>query len=299
MIKQEKCLICNNMGDEVFNLKFSSDKIKKYFINYYGDKKKIKKILYKIKNSNYVVLKCNNCKFMWQKYRLNSNLQKYLYDELIDYKTSKNKSLKMYEMQKVSFKRDFDFLKNYFEDQNLNVLDYGAGWGSWLRSVKNDYHKFYGLEFSKKRLSFLKKNNISIMNVKKLLKCKNLLHFIRIEQVFEHLDNLNYTLKILKKVTKKKCILQISVPNGEILFKKNFHNHFLKKGPAQPLEHLNSFTPTSLNKLLYKHSFKKLSIYELIKIFFNDYNFKVGNLRSFLKIVFYNSNSTTLIVKKI
>ena len=202
-------------------------------------------------------------------------------------------------MQKVSFKRDFDFLKNYFEDQNLNVLDYGAGWGSWLRSVKNDYHKFYGLEFSKKRLSFLKKNNISIMNVKKLLKCKNLLHFIRIEQVFEHLDNLNYTLKILKKVTKKKCILQISVPNSEILFKKNFHNHFLKKGPAQPLEHLNSFTPTSLNKLLYKHSFKKLSIYELIKIFFNDYNFKVGNLRSFLKIVFYNSNSTTLIVKKI
>ena len=124
MIKQEKCLICNNMGDEIFNLKFSSDKIKKYFINYYGDKKKIKKILYKIKNSNYVVLKCNNCKFMWQKYRLNSNLQKYLYDELIDYKTSKNKSLKMYEMQKVSFKRDFDFLKNYFEDQNLNVLDY-------------------------------------------------------------------------------------------------------------------------------------------------------------------------------
>ena len=72
-----------------------------------------------------------------------------------------------------------------------------------------------------------------------------------------------------------------------------------KSFTCKPLEHLNSFTPTSLNKLLYKHSFKKLSIYELIKIFFNDYNFKVGNLRSFLKIVFYNSNSTTLIVKKI
>ena len=92
-----------------------------------------------------------------QKHRLNSNLQKYLYDELIDYKSSKNKSLKMYKMQKVSFKRDFEFLKNYFKEKNLNVLDYGAGWGSWLRSVKDNYHQFYGLEFSKKRVSFLKK----------------------------------------------------------------------------------------------------------------------------------------------
>lgn len=299
MIKEEKCIICNNLGEEVFNLKFNSNKIKKFFVNYYRNKKKFKNIFQEIKNSNYIILRCNYCKFMWQKYRLNSNLQKFLYDKLIDYKSSKNKSLKMYNIQKNSFKRDFEFLKNYFKDQNLNVLDYGAGWGSWVRSVKDNCHKIYGLEFSKKRVSFLKKNNIKIMTFKKLTKCKNVLDFINIEQVFEHLDSLNYTLKILKRATKKKCILQISVPNSKILFKKNFRDNLIKKGPAQPLEHLNSFTPKSLNKLLNKHSFKKISIFELIKMFFKGFNFKIGNLRSFSKIVFYNLNSTTLIVKKI
>ena len=59
------------------------------------------------------------------------------------------------------------------------------------------------------------------------------------------------------------------------------------------------FKSNKIKKLLYKHSFKKLSIYELLKTFFKDYNFKISNLWSLFKFILYKLNSTSIIVNKI
>ena len=59
------------------------------------------------------------------------------------------------------------------------------------------------------------------------------------------------------------------------------------------------FRSNKINKLLYKHSFKKLLIYKLLKTFFNDYNFKISNLWSLFKFMLYKLNSTSIIVSKI
>lgn len=59
------------------------------------------------------------------------------------------------------------------------------------------------------------------------------------------------------------------------------------------------FRSNKIKKLLYKQSFKKLSIYQIVKTFFKDYNFKISNLRSLFKFMLYNLNSTSIIVNKI
>lgn len=299
MIKLEKCSICNKKGKEIYKISFSSKKIRNFFFEYYKNLKKVSKFLNQIKKYDYVILKCDECNFIWQKYRLDKKLQSYLYDDLIDYKSSFSKSKKMLFLQRRTIQRDFNFLKKYFFEKKLKVLDYGAGWGNWIFSVKNNSSKFYALELSKKRISFLRKKKISVINFNTLKKLKNKIDFVRVEQVFEHIDDLDETLKNLKKITKKNCIIHISVPNSKSLFKKNFTEHLIKKGPAQPLEHLNSFTPFSLKKLLYKYSFRRISLFSIFKIFLKDFSLDFGNFKSLVKIVYNNFNSTTLIVSKI
>ncbi len=299
MIKVQKCLICNCNGFKILDIKYNSKIIYSFFIKYYKDKNKVKKFLYKIKNFNYTLLKCNYCKFIWQKYRLKPNLESYLYDNLINFKSSKISSNKMLKLQGKTFRRDFDFLKNYFNKKKIKSLDFGAGWGSWLYSVRNNNDEIYALELSKRRVSYLKRNKIRVISLNQLLKFKSKFDFVRVEQVLEHVNELRHVLTVLKKSTSKKCLIHVAVPNSNTLFKNHFIKNFIKKGPAQPLEHLNSFTPKSLKKLLYKYSFKRLSFLELLKILLKSSNFKLGYFRSFLKIIYNNINSTSLVVKKI
>ena len=103
MIKVQKCLICNCNGFKILDIKYNSKIIYSFFIKYYKDKNKVKKFLYKIKNFNYTLLKCNYCKFIWQKYRLKPNLESYLYDNLINFKSSKISSNKMLKLQGKTF----------------------------------------------------------------------------------------------------------------------------------------------------------------------------------------------------
>ena len=121
--------------------------------------------------------------------------------------------------------------------------------------------------YQKKRISFLRKKKISVINFNTLKKLKNKIDFVRVEQVFEHIDDLDETLKNLKKITKKNCIIHISVPNSKSLLKKNFTEHLIKKGPAQPLEHLNSFTPFSLKNYFINTPLGEFHYFQFLKFF--------------------------------
>ena len=223
MIKLEKCSIINKKGKEIYKISFSSKKIRNFFFEYYKNLKKVSKFLKQIKKYDYVILKCDECNFIWQKYRLDKKLQSYLYDDLIDYKSSFNKSKKMLFLQRRTIQRDFNFLKKFFFEKKLKVLDYGAGWGTWIFSVKNNSSKFYALELSKK--NFLRKKISVIILIQENLKTNR---FCRVEQVFEHIDDLDETLKISKKLQKKLHNSHLSSKQQE-LFAKNFTEHQLKK----------------------------------------------------------------------
>ena len=44
---------------------------------------------------------------------------------------------------------------------------------------------------------------------------KTFFHYIRLDQVLEHVDNPNEVLQFIKKLAKKNCIFFVAVPDGK------------------------------------------------------------------------------------
>lgn len=261
MITFENCKICDEKGEEIYSKQYDDDFLKKYFEDYYG--LKAAKIIYMhLKNKKYQVLKCSKCKFMWQKNQPDKNFANKLYEEIIDKDKSFIKSEEMKKKRELRFKSEHLFLYNYF-NKKINILDYGAGWGSWLSFVQSDKCNLFALEFSSSRKKYLKKIGVQVIDNISNEEYINFFDYIRLEQVLEHVTDLNIIINSLKKICSKKTIIHIGVPNGKKEI-NNTGNNFIKKGPIQPLEHVNCFTNQSLKKLLDKFGFKPLTLKEII-----------------------------------
>ena len=244
------------------------------------------------------MLKCKNCKFIWQKYSLNEKLQITLYDKLISSAKSKRKSDDSIEYIKERSNSEFSFFENILNKKNFKVLDYGAGWGSWILSLKYNLKNIFAFETSKKRVNYLKIKKINVINFKDIKKKKYKFDLIRLEQVLEHIDNFNQIVRDLKKILNKDGLVYMSVPNSNILFKKKWFNSLLIKGPAQPLEHINSFTNNSLNKLLQKYDYKKNFIYCFSKVDNKKKkDFSTRTVKTAVRIIFNNFYSTSILFK--
>ncbi len=185
--------------------------------------------------------------------------------------------------QKKYFETELTFLQNFHKKKNLNILDYGAGWGTWLNSIKKRCPNVFAIELSSKRRKYLKKNKITVINDKNKLAYKNFFHVVKLEQVLEHIVNLDEIIKNLKHMMKRDSTLIIGVPNGQKEINQNLIQ--IKKGPIQPLEHLNCFNNKSLKIFFEKNGFKTISILEIIFSFLKSKRFDYDNLRFILAMI--------------
>lgn len=295
-IQYTKCKICNNKGIHLLKLKFSNKKILDFFNSEYGSSTSffLKK---KIGNKNFVLLKCKKCDFVWQKFVPNKIFYKNIYDKIINPYTSLYKSKKITINQKKIYKKEIIFYQNFFSNKKMNVLDFGAGWGTWLLAIKSICPNIFAIELSSHRKKYLKKKKIQILDEKKFNNYENFFDIIRLEQVLEHIDHLEETLFLIKKFLKKKGIVIIGVPDGKHEIKNNIFK--IEKGPIQPLEHLNCFNNNSLKLLFNKYGFKSISIVKIILLFLKNNKFDYFNLK-FIAIMIKNSLFSTKIgfVKK-
>ena len=276
-----KCKICNQNGESIYSKSFNDEVLKLFFINYYGESK-YKNFKNKLKATNYELLECKNCKFVWQKNIPNKNFSIDLYENIIDNEDSLKKSKIKYHNQKNRNNKEISKIIRNFNKEKINILDFGAGWGHWLMSGSTSFYDSYAFELSPSRKSFLKSNGINVLNFDNLNLYENFFHYIRLDQVLEHLDEPIDAIKMIKKLGKKNCIFYISVPDGtNIIEKKN--TLYIKKGPVQPLEHLNCFSKYSLKFFLSKYGFRPLNLKEIFIMNIQDFKFDMINLKSFLQ----------------
>jgi len=272
------CKICNKKGTTILNEDFLNERNIKFLNKFY--KKKFFTFL-KMKNfSNfkYRLLKCENCLFIWQEKSLKKNYSEILYDKIIDNKISYKKNKLKYQNGNQFFLEKYLITKKIKKDSK--ILDIGAGWGNWLINYSENY-KLYAIEFSKKRRIKLKKLKIKIIDEYKFQKYINSFNVIKLDQVLEHINNLDKFLVMVKKfTTNKKRLVIISVPNGRKII-KNMNFPIYSKGPLQPLEHLNCFSNYSLVKLMKKYGYNRLNLLELCWIFVP---FLIKNPKKFINI---------------
>ncbi len=292
ILKVKNCVICNKKGKLFFREKYTDKIFKDFFSNFYG-KSKSKSLIKRLKKINFELLKCNSCEFVWQKNQPINSFANNLYSKIIDDKKSFLKSKKIFRENRNKFNNELNLICNSLKKKRLKVLDYGAGWGAWIRSIKLENVNLYAYELSNKRNRFLKKFNINVLDYKKIKLKKNEFDYIRLEQVLEHLPDLDKCLKLIKMISTKDIIIDISVPNG----KKNILNPHIvniQKGPVQPLEHINCFSNKSLKKLFANYGFRSISIFELFKFYLSNSFFQVSSFKFLIKNIVQNYFSTSI-----
>ena len=145
----------------------------------------------------------------------------------------------------------------------LTMLDYGSGLGRWARAAVQEGFRVTAFEPSVERgaesdTPFRLVHSIDELDGETFA-------VIQIEQVLEHLPDPFATLSALRKHCNPETVIRITVPNvlrdpdGAQVWETWPFNG---KSPhlLAPFEHLHSFTPTSLDRILKRSGYKNINI---------------------------------------
>ena len=263
-ISTSNCKICKKKGKSIYHRKYTDLNIISFFKKYYG-KQKFKFFENKLDNVNYKLIKCSNCKFIWQEKSLTDKFSSVLYDDIKEKKKSLIKSKTKFKKKKYKNRKEINFIINQFKKTNINILDFGAGWGHWLDSGDKSKFNPYALEMSFYRKKYMSDLGISVIDYESVKNYKNFFHFIRLDQVVEHVNDFKTVFKLIKKLGRHDCIFYLSVPDGKKIV-NNSSRIKIEKGAIQPLEHLNCFSRYSLIKLLKIEGFKKITLFGIFNM---------------------------------
>ena len=133
-------------------------------------------------------------------------------------------------------------------------LDFGMGWGRWLRMAGAFGGDVYGTELSASRIAYAQSEGIKVIAWDEIPEHR--FDFINTEQVCEHLPQPLETLRYLAASLRPNGLIKISVPNGSDFKRRlkaadwtapKFSRNSLNA--AAPLEHINCFNYQSLLRM--------------------------------------------------
>ena len=199
-------------------------------------------------------LKCETCMLSFQTILqsdikvVNKKVAKF-YNRKYFYKTYKENN-SMYLKRKMQYKEDKKyFLKNFDDNANKKILDFGCGNGEFLSLFKS---KKYGYEFNK---DVDKKTKINYLNYNDIFELKY--DAIIMRGVVEHIPEFYKELKKLFKCLKKGGIFFISATPNNLslpfyLKAKNFH--------LNNERHIYHFNHINLGSFFLKNNFLNIQI---------------------------------------
>ena len=288
----KNCKICGKQGLQFFEKKYSLNEFNEFFENFYGPKH-IDILKQYLKDDYFSILKCFDCNFIWQKFIPDEHFSNTLYEEVINKEQSLKKSKKLASLLLKRYQFNFNTIYNYLKKTKINVLDFGAGWGTWLTSLDNEKVNRFAFEISPSRKSHLNHLGIKVLNDLSIKNYDNYFDYIRLEQVLEHIPDLDTCMVLIKKLSKKNTILEVGVPDGKKLIKDSKFIS-ITKGPIQPLEHLNCFSNQSLKKFMMKYNFEPINFSDILSLYFNKSLFTLTGVKILISEVLNNFFSTTI-----
>lgn len=242
---REKCELCGGQRQKILLSKYFSDSCIWHFMeNYYQGRLK-KEYL---GDGKYEIIKCLDCGFIWQKNILNEQLMYELYNHWIDLddsiKKRKNAKIVVYsgyarEVEKIAY-----LLKK--KPCDLNILDFGMGWGYWCLMAKAFSYNIVGFEVGERKIKTAEKNGIKVLsNLAEIGDYQ--FDFINANAVFEHIVDPLRLLKTVVASLRSGGIAMISVPVGNKIEKSLLNPQWqASKDAILPLEHINCFTHETL-----------------------------------------------------
>lgn len=247
-VHRPKCELCGSEAIEILLSKKMTDREVWHFLEEYYEGRVDKTIL---DGGDYEIAKCQECGFVWQAWVLNDDMMQLLYGTWI----SSEQSLKKKKFGDIALFRKYANEAMAISSlvskppYQIDVLDFGMGWGYWANMAKAFGYNVMGLEVSKERVRYAEQMGVEVTDSLTDIK-DHKFDFINSEQVFEHITEPLETLNRLSKMLKDNGVIRISVPNGkrtlETLTRPDWK---AKKDALHPLEHVNCFTHSTLKRL--------------------------------------------------
>ena len=246
--KREVCPVCESGNKEVIlTVSFADERVWSYLTAFFRGR--VPKEI--VKDDQYAVVRCTSCRLLYQEYILSDRNMNLLYEEWISPEESlrkkKSADIKLF----TRYAREIENIalalgKN---PREIDVLEYGSGWGYWSNLAQAFGFDVTGVELSRTRQEFARKNGLRILE--DTLQVRNDSYdYIYSNQVFEHLSSPGVVIRELARVLRRGGIIHIQVPNGRGVLKRLRNQKWKAQNDAiAPLDHINCFGPRSLKTL--------------------------------------------------
>ena len=259
MRRRPDCPICHSHAGEVeFALPYDAPEVETYLDEFYGTRQNVQNRVEMtfLRDERLVVRRCPDCDLYWHEYVLDDEGMYELYEHWIDATHSRQKR-NDWERRRGKVEMASS-LQGFFEGQtgpeDVRVLDFGMGWGTYAQAVSAWGCDVHGVEISETRRARVDETEITTHESMSDVEGK--FDVVTAHQTFEHVPDPSGTLAALCEVLADDGLVHITTPS---VTEEPTEDTVLTKGPFQPLEHINGFTRTATLELAAKHDLSPVS----------------------------------------
>lgn len=246
--KRDICPVCGSSDKErILSVSFVDERVWSYLDVFFQGR--VPKEI--VENDRYTVVRCMNCHLLYQEHILDDRNMNLLYEEWISPEESlrkkKSADIKLF----MRYAREIENIAKTLgkRPNQIDVLEYGTGWGYWANLAQAFGFCVTGVELSRTRQEFCRKKGLRIIEDISREKIESY-DYIYSNQVFEHLAYPGAVIKELAKVLKRNGILHIQVPSARGVVKRLKSTQWKAQNDAvAPLDHINCFDHKSLKAL--------------------------------------------------
>jgi hypothetical protein len=298
LIERKACPVCGHREfTELHRTEFSDPWLTRFMTDYYSaaDPRQMRQLL---EGSSYVVRSCASCTLIYQVGIPSAELASILYnqwtiadDPLAPCAPARSSDDYSYLVGEVGALFEYQ-RRRIGSRRRLRVLDFGMGWGRWSMVARAFGAEVFGMETSEPKKAYARTLGVPVLEPHDL--AHQQFDIVATEQVLEHVDSPIETARMLTNALDPGGILKVSVPPSTGIRRRvarwNWADSWTEGRrlmAIHPLEHLQCFTPASLDCMGNMLGLRRAKIgLSLAYTHSTGWTFPVGIARNLLRPIF-------------